>query len=55
MPEYNAPVWVTIDADNQRDAFDSLDAFLDAISAQAEPFGVSFVRPTFDDVRHASN
>jgi hypothetical protein len=53
MPAYAAAFSVTIEADNQRDAFDALDAFLDAVSAQTATFGITLMRPAFEDVRHA--
>ena len=54
MPTYTAAVRVEIEADNQRDAFDSLDAFLDAVAPSTTPYGVVLLRPAFDEIRHAS-
>ena len=54
MPTYTTAVRVEIEADNQRDAFDSLDAFLDAVTQSTAPYGVVLQRPTFDEIRHTS-
>ena len=55
MVQYVADVRFVIEADNMRDAFDSLGAFLAAVAPSAESYGIALVTPRFpEDIRYAA-